>query len=704
MPIVVEFTSDEAKLIQGLMRMAAAAKQTEAAFEGAGKSSGAAMERRTGAVSAEVAMAREATRAWEAMATPMERHNAQLATYQKYLDAGVWSAAKFRQAKDRAIAQFTAPARAKQQADEDKATAKAEADKAKAERDKQAAEQRAAGIRKSLWAESATALERYNERMRELKKHLADGVIGEEQFRRSAKHAGDELERQNSAGQSFFGQSTLAKMGAMAAGYLSISKAIDLVNQSLAHQRQVAKEAHDFAVSVADPQAEALLNLSAKSDEAQAAAIKNVQQMAAELKPGGGEATAWKVFSAALSGSGGNEKIATEAAKTAMRIAPTNEATMTQMAAVLPDVGQFTGAKTGSEQLGYMIAIGNQAVSTSQQQVSSYLVPAAKQLTAYGATPEEAAAFVTATQKAVGQRDVEGRLTASGLTNLASELEKALPTETRYNYSPEGKRTLAAKGTRLKTFTERVKYLQTNQKARERFLSEASFETSTRVALEELLGAREGRTKQYFEENFSDFTKRDQWGKLGEDMIERMKKPREQRVAGANRAAGATKEELQRSLLGQVQQMEAALSGEKIDELTTSAGQGYVQSKVGKLVYDAAEFNGTTAEERFRAAGMRQVEQLRTDRREKILSSGYGHAQSMEVVTPTKDPLKLQAAEILERGIEKQIEEFRKLRKEYEENRKVLEKQLAEQEKQRISSGAANANLRQNNEPAPAGI
>lgn len=547
----------------------------------------------------------------------------------------------------------------------------------------------------TVWQQTRTPLEQYNQKLGQLSGLLQKGKLDQDTYNRAVVQAKHAYQDAAGAGQKAFGPDLLGTLAKAGAAYLGLSASIREVTGALTHHRQAQAEAAQSHLGVADIQAEALMNLSAGSDTEQARIVKQVEAMATKVRPAGGLKAAWQVFSAALSASGGNAAQALPAAEAALRFSPVNQQTAGQIGAALPDLASMTGMGPMAN-LGYITEIGRLAVSTNQQQVSGYLVPAAKQLGAFGATPEEAAAAVSAVQKAMGQRDVEGRLTGTAVVQLAKQMEEKLgptakPKEMKaklpfdlregesimdvmeelsqtsalspkqiwdtekdvgdYLKEKVAADTAAKKTAGLDTFTKRLRYLQQNPEARAEFLADASFEAPSMIAIQELLGARQGRTAKYMAENLADLAPRTKWEGLALERTKRIQQTPTQQITALSSTVEGVTEQLSQSQLGVANAIAGVLSKEKADKLLRASGAGYLESRVADFAFTPQELLGGQAEDRFASVMRARVKELRTDRGGgAFMGPGMGGMALPD--TATTDPARLQAANLLESGVQ----------------------------------------------------
>jgi hypothetical protein len=438
----------------------------------------------------------------------------------------------------------------------------------------------------------------------------------------------------------------------MATAYLGISATVNKILDAEKQREEIANRMKDAAVSLADAQSEAIGNLMLPKAE-QDKLIATVEKMASDLRPQGGQATAWRVVSAAASASGGNAKVAEDAARVAMRASPNNVQNMVELAGALPNVNKITGG-TSTDALGYILAIGQQAQTRNLADLSRNIVPGAGALTSYGATPEQAGALVAAVQQGMKGRDIEGRLSGTAVVQLAKQLEEMLPEKNTYKEERDAsgrvRKTLAHKGTGLKTVIERMDYLAGNQKAREKFLQEASFEAASQVAIEELLGGRGGQTRQRYQENVKQFAPRSQWGKLAEDTIGQLQEPDAQVAADIDRGDQAFQERMLGTIAGKQAVLAGLFSRAKLDTALGNAGVGYLERTAQSWEYRTSAWQGMDPEKNF-AQQMTKAAAI-----ERSSGGAEGRARSDAILTFRDE----------------QLEEAKKLRKQIEGLREDL--------------------------------
>jgi len=96
---------------------------------------------------------------------------------------------------------------------------------------------------KRTWEQTRTPLERYNARLRDLGAMLRSGKINQDTFSRAVRQSKQELREAGQAGKGVFAGGMLQNLAGMAAGWLSISSAINVARQAFQEYRQIQDEA-----------------------------------------------------------------------------------------------------------------------------------------------------------------------------------------------------------------------------------------------------------------------------------------------------------------------------------------------------------------------------------------------------------------------------------------------------------------------------
>jgi len=448
-------------------------------------------------------------------------------------------------------------------------------------------------------------LERQNTKLIEQNRRLAG------ESRRASAAAGKQAD---SAGRA--ADRAVGSIARMAAGYLSMQAAINLVVQSLKDKEVQEAKSRDATLSVADAQIKALRNLGPVAASVQKDFTDQIAKMAAETPVAGGEATLYSAASTGLSASGGNVKATMDAIRAAVAIAPESAQEIEAISGALLHLGKATGTFDAEKNLGFLLGVGQQAAVTSTEKIAANLAPGIIGATGYGGTAQESGAIIAALTQ--GMADPEGRKASTAAVNMAKQLEAFLPEKTTYKTEEDkrtGKITKVAdvEGTGLRTTAERIRYMQENAEARQRFLAQATFETKAQIPIEQLLGATErgDATRKSFEEALQKIPKAEDAGQIAREMAESVKRPFQQQIAGQQRAADALADSLDRDEGGRARAKAGVYSVENLDKMLQKSGMGFIARTAEAIDYRVRRKLGDTAKTAYGAVAKRRAVALR---------------------------------------------------------------------------------------------
>jgi uncharacterized protein (DUF2384 family) len=100
---------------------------------------------------------------------------------------------------------------------------------------------------KRVWEQTRTPLEKYNAEVAKLDRLMKTTDMSTETYRRRVAQLKSEYEQAENAGKKAFGAGALSQLASLAAGYLSISTAINLVTTALNDQEAARKDAAERA-------------------------------------------------------------------------------------------------------------------------------------------------------------------------------------------------------------------------------------------------------------------------------------------------------------------------------------------------------------------------------------------------------------------------------------------------------------------------
>jgi len=273
-------------------------------------------------------------------------------------------------------------------------------------------------------------------------------------------------------------------VGKLIGSYVTVNTIQGLITSELQDQLRVSKEILGLQNQTAAPQGDFLRNLGVVSAEERKAAVARIGQISKAT--GVSQSTIYSAGAMALSAAGDLSTYeALNAVEMAARIAPDAPAELSTTAGGLLDLAAVTGTGDARKNAGFMLRIGTQARITSMKDIAENLVPAAKSIMGFGATPEQAAALATTLSTAM--KDTTGAQSGTAGIALARQLEEFLPTQDTYTYDARGRRRLDRRGTGLKTLEERIRYMQEHPELLDQFMRQGSWEAKAEVPSRMLL-------------------------------------------------------------------------------------------------------------------------------------------------------------------------------------------------------------------------
>lgn len=314
--------------------------------------------------------------------------------------------------------------------------------------------------------------------------------------------------------------SQISSLASVAAGYLSVDAAINVVNKSLEEQRELERETLSVFSEVSDTQAEVIKNLGSVSLEDADAFLGNLLNLQTET--GFKSAQALNLAAAStLSATGGNQALTLEVVRQVAPLAANDPGQLPELTGAVADIASLIGDESAE---GIKRAIGMVLGTQGQARITSLgaFKEAASALAAVDATSssdqgemsdsERRRAKVTelieggAAFAAIGGaiKDPGGAQTKTAVANLASQLEELLPERDVVNAAGE----IVRKGTGLKTLGERVEAVQGNEKLQRQFflgdsasgINPASFRGAVKPVIRAMLTDENSEAAQRFTE------------------------------------------------------------------------------------------------------------------------------------------------------------------------------------------------------------
>lgn len=382
----------------------------------------------------------------------------------------------------------------------------------------------------------------------------------------------------------------VGSLASMAAGYFTVQSAVQAVTAALKDQEEQQKRSRDATISQADAQRNMLRNLGDVTPEQQNQFLKQLQEVTTRLAPKGGLTTTYNMAAMGLSASGANREKTLAAVEQALRFAPDNPEAATSIAGAILDMSKATGRSSALENLGYLKYAGEQARVTDWEKIASNLSPAMIGAVQFGATPQEALALVASITQ--GSADPTGRRSGTATVQFAKQLEDFLPEKDVYNekYNPltfRKERYVETRGTGMKTFGERLAYLRSHEKERERFLANASIETKQLAAVRQLAEGPDTMTGKYYAQSLAaagvPFEK---MAESADTKIKQMNQVFEQQIASGERTSTLGKELAStQTPPGRERAINASFTSDELGEMLASFGVGRIGRTMAKSDY-----------------------------------------------------------------------------------------------------------------------
>ena len=322
--------------------------------------------------------------------------------------------------------------------------------------------------------DAARAIDKLKKKNEDLRKGLA-------KTRREAKKAEQDFKKS-------FGANAAGKLASYAAGLATITGALSLVRGGLNDVQEAQAKAFITQERVSKARQELLFNLGGQTRDVRRGAI--VAGVDISARTGVGQADVFKALAAGVTSAGGELEPAIKAVNQAAQILSENAEAIPEFAGALigiskvtqdivkgfdPEVAQGLLQKAG---------VLSRIVEPSLQ--ATNIAPALIGAVANDATVQEAIAAFAALSTAA--EDVTGRRTGTALISLSVQLKEFFQEDRKARAS----RTefLGGQDSRVLTFGERVDLLQGDERLRERFLKEASFEVKLKAPVEALIGEK----------------------------------------------------------------------------------------------------------------------------------------------------------------------------------------------------------------------
>lgn len=291
----------------------------------------------------------------------------------------------------------------------------------------------------------------------------------------------------------------LASLASAALGWVSIEKAISAVNAELEDNIRLNDRRAGKQISVAQSQAQFLLNATSSSTAEKQAFLIDMQRIQRES----GFPDLSKLNMAGASGasaSGGDLEATRLAIEAAAPLAKHSPQDLEIIVAGALDLVKASGEKDAKKNLGFLLQVGEQSRVQGTRQTAENVAPAvsvaAKTVTSdqRQATIEAGALFAALSNEGV---DPQGEVTRNAVQVISGELRSFFTEGIKVNVP--GRRPMMVKPSEdPNTIEGRIRYLQENERMQKLFMANANFGRERfRVPFEQLLNR--GQTNHAFQ-------------------------------------------------------------------------------------------------------------------------------------------------------------------------------------------------------------
>jgi len=220
----------------------------------------------------------------------------------------------------------------------------------------------------------------------------------------------------------------VAAVGRLAAGYLSVGSAIRIYQQHIENAKQVAEEARQTNLTLADSQAKVLKNIGNVSNSQAISFLESLKEINRESKFGD-EKQINLAASSVLSATGGNTEKTLAILKEAAPFFRDQKDALADFSGAMADVMKATQDPNARRTMALMLAIQGQSRFTDLSGFKN-VAPAlaAGSITGGGGDPLLITRQTAALFAAIGSRsgDVDGSLTKTAIANLGTKLQETV--------------------------------------------------------------------------------------------------------------------------------------------------------------------------------------------------------------------------------------------------------------------------------------
>jgi hypothetical protein len=374
--------------------------------------------------------------------------------------------------------------------------------------------------------------------------------------------------------RSGFSQMRRDALGA-AKAYIGIQAAIQAVTQALKQKEEQEKRSADHFISLAGVQENAIINLGDVTAKQQSTFFANVKRLAAN--EGLGQAVALQAASEGLSAAQGDRPGTLAALRSSARLQAANPENIPTLTAGALDIRKMTGSQDADANLGLLLTMQSMARGTTLQQLAEFGVKNAVNVHAYGGTPAESFALISAFSQSM--TDPKMRMSGTAAADMAKRLADFLPEQDRYDFK-DGRPFVARPGTGLKSTTERMAFLrrEENEMLSREYYAKNPASTGANATVLGMIGI-EGFSNMPFEQfgtALGAFPTMDEAAALTRRMQAGTRRLPAQQIAAAERARIASTESQQTNISGLRSAADAQYTRKNMDQYLKDIGVGYL--------------------------------------------------------------------------------------------------------------------------------
>lgn len=381
----------------------------------------------------------------------------------------------------------------------------------------------------AIMRRNETAQERYNRLVKQARTALTGTKNASELYRREVDALNREMNESTGRFSKFaasqetsFGAAALARVGAYAAGIVSVSSAMQMLNRQVEAQQRLNDQANQSQLGVSETRNVVIRNLVGSSDAQIAEVLDQNRQLANQLRVS--ERYVNLARADALSATGGDVDASLEAVGVAARFLRDRPDELNTFTGALLDLSRATGTTDATVNLGYLATVASLSRVVSPQEQARNIPRAIIGQIAFGATPQESAALFAALT--TGSADFSGSTSATGSISLAQQLQ---------NFNPDS------------SLTETIRSLQQNREQRDAFLDSLSLERTVLGPARQLLTDPDSDISRTFERYLTQIPGQQGLARFGEQALSSLNVNTLNRVADRRRAIETSVENIEAS-------------------------------------------------------------------------------------------------------------------------------------------------------------